>query len=223
MWLGDRSYDIVGVVANYTTNVTGVENTHPQVFLPVARESDAPVSRKFLIRAEGDPAPLLQSVRREIRDTAAGTEVRRLYTFSQMREIIGQEILVGTAPLFPLITIGLLLTAAGIYGVLAFAVTRRARELAVRVAIGATERDVIRLITKHTSRLVGLGAFIGVGITFGLSRIVRAGGGAGSLYDPALMAFLVPVVILIAIGFLASWIPSRRALKINPAIVLRAT
>ena len=223
VWLGDRSYDIVGVVGNYTTNVSGVENTHPQVFLPLAREGDAPATMNFLIRAEGDPTPLVQTLRREIRDTAAGTEVRRLYTFSQMRAIIGEEILVGTAPLLPLITIGLLLTAAGIYGVLAFAVTRRARELAVRVAIGATERDVIRLITAHTSRLVGIGALIGVAITFGLSRIVRAGGGAGSLYDPPPLAFLVPVLILIAIGILASWIPSRRALKINPAIVLRAS
>jgi predicted permease len=221
--IGDRSYDIVGVVANYTSNLAGLENTHPQVFLPLSLEGDAPPTVNFLMRAEGDPAQLLQTVRREIRDTAAGTEVRRLYTFSQMREIIGQELLVGTAPLFPLITIGLLLTGAGIYGVLAFAVTRRARELAVRLAIGATDRDVIRLITRHTSRLVGLGAVIGVGITFGLSRIVRAGGGAGSLYDPPPLAFLAPVVILIVIGLLASWIPSRRALKINPAIALRAT
>jgi ABC-type antimicrobial peptide transport system permease subunit len=117
----------------------------------------------------------------------------------------------------------LLLTAAGIYGVLAFAVTRRARELAVRLAIGATDRDVIRLITIHTSRLVGIGALIGVAITFGLSRIVRAGGGAGTIYDPRLLAFVLPVLILIVIGLLASWIPSRRALKINPAIVLRTT
>jgi predicted permease len=223
VWIGDTGYDIVGVVANYTTNVSGLEHTNPQIFLPLVREGDAPASMSFLIRAEGDPVPLLQTLRREIREAAPGTDVRRLYTVSQMREIIGQELLVGTAPLFPLITIGLLLTAAGIYGVLAFAVTRRARELAVRVAIGATNRDVIRLIATHTSRLVGIGALIGVGITFGLSRIVRAGGGAGSIYDPQLPAFLLPVLILVAIGLLASWIPSRRALKINPAIVLRTT
>jgi predicted permease len=221
LWVGDASYDIVGVVANYTTNFAGLEHTHAQLFLPLAREAKAPTSMNFLIRAEGDPALLVETVRREIRDAEAGTEVRRLYTLTEMRDIIGQEILVGTAPLIPLISIGLLLTAAGIYGVLAFAVTRRARELAVRLAIGATDRDVIRLITTHTSRLIGIGAFIGVGITFGLSRIVRAGGGAGSLYDPPPLAFVVPVLILIGIGILASWIPSRRALTINPAIALR--
>jgi putative ABC transport system permease protein len=223
LWISDASYDIVGVVGNYTTNFNGVERTHPQLFLPLARDAKAPTSMNFLIRAEGDPAPLVQAVRREIRETEAGTEVRRLFTLSEIRDIIGQEILVGTAPLIPLITIGLLLTAAGIYGVLAFAVTRRARELAVRLAIGATDRDVIRLVSGHTSRLVGIGAFIGVALTFGLSRIVRAGGGAGSLYDPPPLAFVVPVLIVIAIGIAASWIPSRRALKINPAIVLRTT
>jgi ABC-type antimicrobial peptide transport system permease subunit len=66
-------------------------------------------------------------------------------------------------------------------------------------------------------------ALIGVAITFGLSRVVRAGGGAGSIYDPPLLAFVLPVILLVVIGLLASWIPSRRALKINPAIVLRAT
>jgi hypothetical protein len=223
VWVGKTTYDVVGVVSNYTTNFGGLERTTPQVFVPLPRDAQPPPAMSFLIRAEGNPGSLVQTIRREIRDTAAGTEVRRLYTLTEMRNIIGQELLVGTAPLFPLITIGLLLTAGGIYGVLAFAVTRRARELAVRLAIGATGRDVIGLITKQTARLVGLGAFIGVGVTFALSRIVRAGGGAGSLYDPPPLAFFVPVIILIAIGALASWIPSKRALKINPAIVLRAT
>ena len=223
VWIGDTSYDIIGVVSDYGTNVSGAQQAWAQVFLPLPRDGQAPTSMSFLIRAEGDPAPLLQALRRDILDAAAGTEVRRLYSVTQLRSIVGEELLVGTAPLIPLITIGLLLTAAGIYGVLACAVTRRARELAVRLAIGATDRDVIRLIAKQTSRLVSTGAFIGIGITFGLSRIVRAGGGAGSIYDPAPMAFLIPVIILIAIAFVASWIPSRRALRINPSIVLRAT
>jgi ABC-type antimicrobial peptide transport system permease subunit len=223
LWIGNTSYDIVGIVTDYGTNVSGAQQAWPLVFLPLARDGEAPPSMSFLIRAQGDPAPLLQSLRREVLATATGTEVRRLYSVAQLRNVVGEELLVGTAPLFPLITIGLLLTAAGIYGVLAFAVTRRARELAVRLAIGATDRDVIGLITKQTSRLVGIGALIGVGLTFGLSRVVRANGGAGSVYDPRLLAFVLPVILLCVIGALASWIPSRRALRINPAIVLRTT
>src|SRR2546428_12759620 len=113
----------------------------------------------------------------------------------------------------------MLLTAAGIYGVLAFSITRRAKELAVRVAIGATGRDVIRLVTSQSLRLVMLGCTLGV--TFALARVVRATGGAGTPYDPSWPIFAIPVLIIVGIGALATWIPSRRALKINPASLLR--
>ena len=65
-----------------------------------------------------------------------------MFTFDEITEVAGQEMLVGTAPLVPLIAIGMMLTMAGVYGVLAFAITRRSRELAVRVAIGATAGDL---------------------------------------------------------------------------------
>jgi len=125
--------------------------------------------------------------------------------------------------LFPLITTGMLLTAAGLYGVLAFAITRRSRELAVRVAIGATGRDIVRLVTAHSLRLVVLGTCFGTGATFALTRVARATGGGGSVFDPGWAAFAVPVLIILVIGVLATWIPSRRALRINPAILLRTT
>ena len=102
--------------------------------------------------------------------------------------------LVGTAPLLPLIATGMLLTAAGIYGVLAFAITRRSKELAVRVAIGATGRDIVRLVTAHSLRLVVLGTCFGIGATFALTRVARAAGGGGSVFDPGWAAFVVPVV-----------------------------
>ncbi len=131
--------------------------------------------------------------------------------------------LTGTAPLVPLIATGMLLTAAGIYGVLAFAITRRSKELAVRVAIGASGRDVVRLVTAHSLRLIALGTFLGAGATFALTRVVHAAGGGGSMFDPRWPAFVVPVLIIVVIGALATWIPSRRALKINPAVLLRTT
>ena len=105
---------------------------------------------------------------------------------------MGQEILIGTAPLVPLIAIGMLLTAAGIYGVLAFAITRRSRELAVRIAVGATGRDLVRLVTAHTLRLVGVGA-AGIAVTFGLSRIVRARR-RGQPLRPGGQVFVIPVL-----------------------------
>jgi ABC-type antimicrobial peptide transport system permease subunit len=166
---------------------------------------------------------LVQTTRREIRDAAPGNVVTNTYTLDQIIAVMGQEMLVGTAPLMPLIAIGMLLTTAGIYGVLAFAITRRSRELAVRVAIGASRRDVIQLVVAHSLRLVAAGSALGIGVTFGLSRIVRAGGGGGSIYDPAWPSFAIPVLIVLAIGALATWLPSRRALRINPAVLLRTS
>ena len=127
----------------------------------------------------------------------------------------------GTAPLFPLIVIGLLLTTAGIYGVLAFAVTRRSRELAVRMAVGAGRWDLARLVGTQSLKLVAAGCTLGIGLTFALSRVVRASGGAGSIWDPAMQAFIAPLLVVAIIGVLATWLPSRRAMSINPADVLR--
>jgi ABC-type antimicrobial peptide transport system permease subunit len=115
------------------------------------------------------------------------------------------------------------MTAAGIYGVLAFAISRRSKELAVRVAIGATRRDLARLVTWHSARLLSVGAGLAVAATFGLTRVVRASGGAGSAFDtPGWPAFAVPVLIVFVIGGLATWLPSRRAMRINPAELLNA-
>jgi predicted permease len=223
IWIAGAPHDIVGVVADYAHNPMQVPSAHPRVFLPLATDAKNLRRLAFVIRAESDPGPLVQPVRRQAPDAAPGTIVTSAYTFDQIREVGSQEVLIGTAPLVPLIAIGTLLTTAGIYGVLAFAITRRSRELAVRMAIGATSGDVVRLVTAHTLRLVGIGATLGIALTFGLSRVVRAMGGAGSVLDPPVHVFVWPVIIVIVLGAVATWVPSRRALKINPAVLLRST
>jgi putative ABC transport system permease protein len=224
IWIGGTSYDVVGVVADYRTNPMRAGEFEPKVYVPLPGEPTKEVARvHFLVRAEGDPGPLTQTIRREVRDAVPGTVVAGAVTIDQIFSIIGQEILVGTAPLVPLIVVGMLLTTAGIYGVLAFAISRRSRELAVRIAVGATGRDLVRLVSAHTLRLVVVGVTAGIAVTFGLSRIVRTRGGAGSIWDPGVAAFVLPVLIVIVIGALATWIPSRRVLRINPADLLRTT
>jgi putative ABC transport system permease protein len=200
-----------------------LDGADPKVFLPLPLDSKDMTRLHFLVRAEGDPAALVQTVRRAAREAAAGTIVTNAYTIDQIIRVMGQEILVGTAPLFPLIAIGMLLTTGGIYGVLAFAIARRSRELAVRVAVGASGWDLVRLVSAHMLRLVATGSALGIAGTFALLRVVRAGGGAGSIFDPPIQAFLLPVLIVFAIGALATWIPARRVLRIDPVTLLRAT
>jgi len=223
IWIAGVPHDVVGVVADYVNNPMQIRDSDPRVFLPLPAESRDVTRMQFLVRADGDPSPLVETVRRELRDSVKGVTVTRAFTFDQIIAVMGQEVLLGTAPLFPLIAIGMLLTTAGIYGVLAFAIARRSRELAVRVAVGARGTDLVRLVTAHAMRLVLVGSVLGIGFTFALSRIVRAGGGGGSIYDPPVQAFVIPVLIVVAIGAVATWIPSRRALKIDPAVLLRTT
>jgi predicted permease len=221
LWIGETSYEIIGIVADYINAAFQGDDWMPKLYLPLT-ETRANLTRlPFLIRASGDPAVVARTLRRDVQAALPGNLVIYTTTIDRIIGIGGQELLVGTAPLAPLIATGMLLTAAGIYGVLAFAITRRSKELAVRVAIGATGRDLVWLVTSHTLRLVAIGTVLGIGITYGLMRVMRAAGGGGSVFDPRWPAFATPVLVVIVIGFLATWMPSRRVLKLNPAMLLR--
>jgi predicted permease len=219
MWLEGQPHTVVGVVAGYAATAT--QPVRPSVFTPFAQLQPPPKEADVMVRASGDPALLTQTVRRELAAIGGSVTVASVTTMDQIKQIIGQEIIVGTFPLFPLIATGLLLTAAGIYGVLAFAVSRRATELAVRMAVGATGRDLLKLVAAHSLRMLAVGTAIGVALTFALTRVAQ---GRGGVFDsPGWQAFVVPMLLIIVIGAIATLIPMRRALRINPSNLLRTT
>jgi len=117
---------------------------------------------------------------------------------------------------------GIVLTAAGIYGVLAFAIARRTRELAIRVSLGATGRDQIWLISRRSLRLVVTGTAIGVGLTFALAQLARVADAEGSYLYPPPAAFVLPVVVMLMVASLATCVPMLRARRIDPVVLLRA-
>ncbi len=218
IWIDGSARTVVGVVTAYS--MTAIQPPRPSVFTPFAQLPASPDHALFMIRAAGDPGPLTQTVRRELA-AMPGLTVAGVTTIDQIKAIIGQELLVGTFPLFPLIATGMLLTAAGIYGVLAFAVSRRATEIAVRVAVGATQRDLLRLVAMHSLRMLGAGTTIGVALTFAWTRVAQ---GRGGIFDsPGWEAFVVPMLLILGIGTIATLIPMRRALRINPSSLLRTT
>jgi putative ABC transport system permease protein len=217
LWTEGRSFDVVGVAADFKNMPLSLPP--PAFYFPISGAVSPITHMTFYIRASGNPADLLQAVRSEIRGVAVDHVVSGLFTLQSIVSIIGQEILTAVYPMTPLIATGLLLSAAGIYGVLAFAVTRRSRELAIRLAVGATSGQLVKLVALLSVRLVGLGILLGIGTTFALSRFAQ---GEGGVFDsPRSGVFLVPVTIIIAIGTLATWLPSRRAVSVNPAHLLR--
>lgn len=212
-------HEIVGVVSSYASNPIRAAFPPPRVFVPLP---SADVRRMlFLLRVDANPSELMRRLRDDVERVGDGTSVTSTETMPQILDVMGREMLTGTAPLMPLVTIGVLLTTAGIYGVLAFAIARRSRELAVRVAVGASAGQIVRLVVAHTARLVIIGSACGLFVMVGLARVVRAGGGAGSIWDPPLLAFVLPVALVCVIGAIATWVPSRRALAIDPVVLLR--
>ncbi|MGH9727216.1 MAG: FtsX-like permease family protein [Candidatus Acidiferrales bacterium] len=115
--------------------------------------------------------------------------------------------------------LALILTLVGVYGVLSFQVAQRTHEIGVRIALGATRRDVWRLVIGKAAQVAVIGVLIGLLAAFGLTRLM-----ASQLYevqpaDPAIFAAVAILVLLVAL--LAAYIPARRAMRVDPMVALR--
>jgi predicted lysophospholipase L1 biosynthesis ABC-type transport system permease subunit len=212
-----QTYEVVGIVADYAHRT--LMPMPPRFFLPLAAAT--PTEMQFVVRANGQPGLLIEALRKEVTALATGNIVSNAIPLQQIVQIGSQEILATAVPLAPLVIIAMILSAAGIYGVLAFTVARRSTEMAVRVAVGADRSHLIRLVAWQSLRVVAVGLLFGVGGTFALTRLAQGGGG---IFDsPGWSAFVVPMAIVALIGAVATWLPARRAVRTDPARLLRST
>ncbi len=113
----------------------------------------------------------------------------------------------------------LALAAVGIYGVVAFSVTRRTQEIGIRVAVGAQQSDVLRLVVGEGARLALIGVALGIAASFGIARLLASLLFEVSATDP--ITFFAVALLLCAVALLASYIPARRAMRVDPNIALR--
>ncbi len=128
------------------------------------------------------------------------------------------EITAGVAGTVSLLALGL--AAIGVYGVVAYVVSRRYREIGVRMALGAEARDVQRLILRQTLRPVAIGMSIGMLVAAATARLLQSVLFGVSPYDP--VAFIGAPVLMLAIAAAAAFVPTRRAMRIDPVSALRA-
>jgi putative ABC transport system permease protein len=208
---------IVGVVAD--TRRTGFDaEVRPETYLPLAQSPSG--SMTMVVRATADdPASLTASVRSAVRSIDPDQPVYDIKTMSQLvGEMIAQRrlnmILLGIFAV-----IALVLASVGIFGVMNYMVAQRTHEIGVRLALGAQKRDVLRLVLGQGMTLAALGVVIGLVGAFALTRVMASLLYGVSATDPAV--FLGIAALLAAVAFLATYIPARRATKVDPMVALR--
>lgn len=176
---------------------------------------------QFAVRAEGgDPMALVNAVREAVLAVDRDLPITRVETMdAALSDSIATERLM-TALLVVFAAIALLMAAVGLYGVIAYTVAQRTREIGVRVALGAEPRSVIRLVAAEGLRLTGLGMIIGTAAAVWVSRAMRAVLFDVSPADPATYAAVLALFAATACAALV--VPARRALRVDPISALRA-
>ncbi len=210
---------VVGVAPDIQFEEFGEETAQSQlnVYLPYSALPGRNMA--FLVRAKTDPAPLSGPVREALRTFAPGVPVFLLRTMKEVRYFTTWEQRFVTRTFVGFAVAAALLACLGIYGLVAYRATRRTHEIGIRIALGASQRQVHRLFLGEGLTLAGIGVAIGFVASFGVGRIVE-----GMLYrvratDPLLYAGAA--AILAAAVLLASYVPARRAARIEPVAALR--
>jgi predicted permease len=207
---------IVGVVADMKS-LTQPPEAAPEIYRSYWQwPMQAPI---LFVRSAGDPAMLADAIRRETRATIPNLPVPKIRLMTErVSESIAQPRF--QAALLNLFSgIGLLLAACGIYGVLAYAVAQRRREIGIRLALGAQRRDVLALIISQGMRLALGGVVIGLVAAAMTTRVLRAQLYEVGTADP--LTFVSTACVLLAAALLACWLPARAAAKTDPMVALR--
>jgi predicted permease len=217
--LGDRNgpwVQVVGV-AKTTKYMWIAEPPMPFVYLPFSQNPKSQMS--LIVQTRGDAASLAAPLREMVRQYDSSMpvfDVRTMQDFYRQRAIDVPNMLIETVGAMGLM--GLILAMVGLYGLIAYSVSCRTREIGIRMAIGASQTSVLRLVLRQGLLLAGVGIVIGLIISALAGKVVM------SVFYTArfdlLSYFLVPVV-LIAVTLIASGIPARRASQIDPTRALR--
>ncbi len=209
--------EIVGIVGD--VKYSGL-NAPPEPAVYLSDRQQPFISRFVIVRTGADPRSALASIRAAVASLDRDVPVARLYTIDQlMNESVA-------APRFrtTLVTVfavlGLVLAAIGIYGVMAYAVSERARELGVRLALGATAGDVMRMVLAEAFALAAAGVALGIAGAVVTTRLMAALLFGVTPTDPVTFASIAG--ILMAIALAGSYVPARRATRVDPIATLRS-
>jgi putative ABC transport system permease protein len=214
--LGWSRIRIVGVAQDVLH--LGLEVPPEPVLYRPLRQAGSPAV--LVARSSGDPMALVEPIRGAVREIDPDQRISLVTTMDQ-------ELADALAPrrfnallLGLFASVALALAAVGLYGVMSHLVTQRAHEIGVRLALGARRPDVVRLVVGQAMGLIVVGTVLGLGLALALTRVVRTLLYQVSPTDP--LTFASVPALLVAVAGLASWLPARRATRVDPMVALRA-
>jgi putative ABC transport system permease protein len=211
-----EQWEIVGVVGDVHHNSL-TKAANPEIYLPYQQNSWG--WGNFLIRTTVEPTTLAQSFREQIR---AGDKSVPLTNVTTLTDAISETV---AQPRFYTFlfgifgAIGLVLTVTGVYGLISYTVAQRTQEIGIRMALGATRQSVVRMVLKQGIALALTGAVIGIAISFALARVIVAL--LFNVKPTDLATFSIATLVLLGAAILASYVPARRATKVDPLVALR--
>jgi predicted permease len=210
---------VVGVVADVRT-WGPARPAQAEIYMPYEQHPAPATSLALVVRTHSaDPLALTETLRRRIRERNPDVPVKAA-TMEATLETASATPRFRTFLLVAFAGVALVLAVAGVYGVMAYTVSQRVPEIGVRVALGASPSDILKMIVGQGARLAGLGVLTGLALALAASRLLE-----GLLFgvtgrDPVILA---AVTVLVAAAALAAcYIPGRRALRVQPAIALRS-
>lgn len=213
---------IVGVIGSVELSVAGkMKGRVGQVYIPLAQSPDLDSSweMSLVVSTPINPASLSSTVRRTIASLAPDQPVFQIETMEEVRGRGRTSARFATLLLGFFAGLALLLAAVGVYGVVSYSVGQRTREIGVRMAVGAGEYDVLRMVLSNGVLLILVGVGLGLVGAFALTRVMGTLLHGISATDPA--TFVGVSLLLIAVALLASYIPARRASRVDPMVALR--
>ena len=210
---------VVGVVADIRQR--GLDrDVQPMLYVPFQQDRGGFIRFVSFVARTATPASVAEAIRAEVRRAAPDLPIESTVT---MDEAVAVSV---AQPRFRMVLVVLFATAAtliatcGIYGLMAYAVTQRRREIGVRMALGATRRDVLRLVLARALRIVVAGLIVGLAAAAAVTRVLQTFLFGVTPTDP--IAFTIVPLLLMAVGLMAAWLPARRATRIDPCAALRA-
>jgi ABC-type antimicrobial peptide transport system permease subunit len=210
--------EVVGVARDgkYTTPA---EDPQPYFYLPLAQNFAA--ERTLQIRSSLPPESLIPEVQRQILAFDLNAPIEQIQT---MKESLGSALgffifRLGATLAAAMGLLGLLLAVVGVYGVVSYAATQRTQELGIRMALGASPRQILSLLLKQGVRLVAAGLLFGLAGAWALTRTMSYMLVGVSPSDPA--TYFAVSALLSSIALLACWVPARRAMRVDPMVALR--